>query len=122
MMLFHFTTKITRTFVNANKQTVTEIFQAGPEYVGNDLRTMHQYFSDAVDNCLVEDDLVELNTEGPFLFDPKSGFRNVKAGVTKIGDFVMSNDPSSIIGCVATYAFVMNVAAKLSVNNKSVIV
>ena len=113
MMLFHFSIKITRTFVNADKQVVTNAFQVKPEYVGNDQRTMHQYFSDAVDNCLAEDDLVEVNTEGPFLFDARSGFRSIKAGTIKIGDFVKSIDPSSVAGCVGTYVFVMNVAATL---------
>ena len=98
---YHFTTTINRVFFDANSEFFDDEAKVGPDAVDeNDQRTMHQYITDAVNNCLAEDDLVETIILGALFYGGKINFRNIQDLATPVGNFLRSNHPSSVVGDV----------------------
>ena len=87
---------MTRMHLKADGKVDTSMISIEPEEVRSD-QTMHKFFSDKVIYCLTVDgrNLTEKSTEGSFLFDAVSGLRSISITSSTIGNFVLSNAPTS---------------------------
>ena len=84
---------------------VTNTFTTEPEPIEDDRRKMHEYFYDVIKPYL-DGDCVQLNAQGPFIFNADGGLIEIGDTNVPIQEFICNN-------FYLQYVFVMNIAIKL---------